>query len=499
MTPAGQRTLAEIKNAVEEKQSATLVALTTLLDALAKKGETVSLSELAALVKCDTRLTTRVLVHANSLTVKRSSDPITSIPEAFHLLGLSRIRSLVLASLLAQHADSGNHAQREVAVVSLSSGLLAQSMADTAGEDREQAFLCGSLRNYGHLLLSTFRPAEFDRAKAAILAGANEEQAYTAVFGLTPWALAEEMLTELRFPRAMIEAITRPPSACARERRSNSMLNFAAGAVSFTELMFDPRVEPDSFRSEAKTLLRRHVPDAGIASNEALDDFLGQQKTLFGDFARYIGCSPLAHRPMISISRRIADAPIHRNSIVETRSSFDVAAINGRPLTLEEQLALAPESLERVLLANHASEALLFSLDNVTGAFHTNRGVGGLFTTLRGSRVFEPGEKNLLGLSVSLRQCLVIHDRNDPNLQGHLPNWMKTSNGPMAFFLFPFGGPPTTHLLMVGWPHPRKVTPPQAADLLRQASTSRAAKAAVHAEVLEEESAGEPDVSSSAA
>ena len=439
-----------MQRAVEGRQSSTLVALTTLLDALAKKGETVDLSDLSRMVECDARLITRILSQSH----RPGALPVSSLTQAVQVLGLDRLRTVVLAALMAQHADSTNHAQREIAVFSLSSALCAQLMAKRCGEDPEQAFLCGSLRNYGQLILSTFRPAEFDLACGE--ACYDGPAAFKHTFGLTPLELAEGLLAETPLPKSLLEAMTRPDSASARERTTNPMLNLALGAAAFTDLMFDARQQPADFRRQAKELLAHYIPEANVAASEFLDDFMTEHKSGFADYARNVEFADIAQRPLVSLGRRIVNHPLHRSPLVPGRVSpqLEASSAASQPGTLR------PGVVGRIAAAMSASDVLLFSFDSVLGAFRLASGTGQWAVGLRGSRLFGAADKHLFGLCVTLRQTLAIHDTSATAISSHTPLWMRRNEAPSALFLMPFGDKLVTQVLLVGWQTPRKVVPP---------------------------------------
>lgn len=454
----GARTLATIEQAVTGRHSATLVAVTNLLDALSRKGDTASLAELAALVQCDVLLSTRVLAQANTFGCNGNAPPVSSLSEAFHKLGIDRLRGVVLASLLAQHAVTPNQAQREVAVLSLVKGIVAQSLAEACHHDPEQAFLVGALRNYGHLLLATFIPDEFDRAQEEIGAGRDEDAAFREVFGLTPRQLAHTMLEAIPLSPELLEAIAREPSL-QHEDDADSLSTWGVCADTWGDWIFDPRLPPVEFRERSVRLLESLAPATGIRNPEDLNAFLARQRRQFSDYARYVGFAPIAERPVITLSRRIGNKPLHQSPIIPGRDRNAPPAVRRRPAKLDA------DALPRLVAGLGADEALLFALETVDGPFRFVRAHGSWAQGLSWVGSFVGGDRSLFGLCAALHQSFLIHDSTAPTIRGHLPTWMQSSP-PASFLLLPLGDQGTAQVLLVGWTVRRQVAPLSPRDAL---------------------------------
>ena len=447
----GSRTLATIERAMTGRHSATLVAVTNLLDALSRKGDTASLTELAALVKCDLLLSTRVLAQSNTFGYNGNAPPVTTLPEAFHKLGIDRLRSIVLASLLAQHAVSPNQAQREMAVLSLLKGIVAQSLAESGRGDPEQAFLVGALRNYGQLLLATFLPDEYERARALAAEGGDDDRAFRVVFGLTPRGLASTVLSTIPLAPELLDAIARQ----ADHRSGDLADSLAASGVcadTWTDWVFDPRLEPADFRERSIRLFTSLAPSVGVRSDPELNDFLARQRHQFSEYARYVGFAAIAERPSISLSRRIGNKPIHRSPIIPGREPFAATTVR-RPLTW-----LDPDAVPRLVAGLGADEALLFAVDSCDGPYRFICGHGRWAETLSWIGSFSAGDRSLFGLCAALHQTLLIHDSTAATIRGHLPGWLQPS-APASFLLLPLGEQGTAQVLFVGWTVARQVPP----------------------------------------
>lgn len=446
----GSRTLATIERAMAGRHSATLVAVTNLLDALSRKGDTASLTELAALVKCDLLLSTRVLAQSNTFGYNGNAPPVTTLPEAFHKLGIDRLRSIVLASLLAQHAVSSNQAQREMAVLSLLKGIVAQSLAESGSQDGEQAFLVGALRNYGQLLLATFLPEEFERAhELATAVGDDADAAFRTVFGLTPRALAGTLLGAIPLAPELLDAIARQADHRSGDL-ADSIAAWGVCADTWSDWVFDPRLAPDDFRERSLRLFASLAPAAGLRGDPELNDFLARQRHQFSDYARYVGFAPIAERPSISLSRRIGNKTLHRSSIIPGRERFVAAAVR-RPRTW-----LDPDAVPRLVAGLGADEALLFAVDTADGPYRFICGHGPWTAGLSWIGTFSAGDRSLFGLCAALHQTLLIHDSTAATIRGHLPGWMQPT-APASFLLLPLGEQGTAQVLFVGWSEARQV------------------------------------------
>jgi putative nucleotidyltransferase with HDIG domain len=115
----------------------------------------VTISHLAQLITKDQVLTTRLLSLANSAYYMSSID-VTTVPEAIMRMGAGAVRNLAVTlcvtSRLRDRNVYGAHGQLLVDH-GLGTAYVARLVADDAGADPEQAFLCGLLHDIGKMVI----------------------------------------------------------------------------------------------------------------------------------------------------------------------------------------------------------------------------------------------------------------------------------------------------------------------------------------------------------
>lgn len=119
------------------------------------KQDDFSLRDLSEVIITDQVITAQLLKHANSAYYNRGRT-IDSISMAVQMLGAQTVTNLVLAlslkSVVSGH-DIFLEDKKQVWRRSLACALLARSMALIGQVDREQAFLCGLMIDFGKIVL----------------------------------------------------------------------------------------------------------------------------------------------------------------------------------------------------------------------------------------------------------------------------------------------------------------------------------------------------------
>ena len=103
--------------------------------------------------------------------------------------------------------------QREYAAQSLMAGCIAQRLAMSRVLDKQQAFICASLRTFGQIVLSSCMAEEFHRLRKEA-GGEPTDDAYREVFGLTPLELGHQLLDAAKLPEEILGTLKAiPPEA----------------------------------------------------------------------------------------------------------------------------------------------------------------------------------------------------------------------------------------------------------------------------------------------
>jgi diguanylate cyclase (GGDEF)-like protein len=170
----------------------------------------VNLEEITHLIRTDPAIAGRLLKFAN--TAHRSGRPIVSIGRAVILLGIFRVRQLVLGfSLISDHASGKCPAFNYQAFWSrsLATAIAAQAVAAQAQSASEESFTCGLLSEVGSLALATLFPEEYGE----ILAAARDQPPAVLLpleaerFGMDHRELTAALLDDWGLPAIFIDAV----------------------------------------------------------------------------------------------------------------------------------------------------------------------------------------------------------------------------------------------------------------------------------------------------
>lgn len=125
----------------------------TLLERL--RGDDSSPREIAAIVQKEPVIAASVLRVANS-ALFGGTGTISDLSYAMVRIGMRHVRNLVLALVLRSRlADRSTYGEEgaEILAHSIATGLAARLLAEEAGEDEAEAFLCGLVHDLGKLAL----------------------------------------------------------------------------------------------------------------------------------------------------------------------------------------------------------------------------------------------------------------------------------------------------------------------------------------------------------
>jgi HD-like signal output (HDOD) protein len=192
--------------------------LIRIIREISAKADTLSIGELAEYIHREPSTMVRIVAIANSLGFNPSGVQITSVHQAIVAVGFERLRNLAISLLLLDQAQSPftAAANRELASLALLSGLFAANLSRRRlWVDRDLAFVCGALRDYGRMLMATFLPEEY--STLAREAGNDfTDDACRSVLGLTPLQLGHDILSLMELPETITGTLARVPPELRR-------------------------------------------------------------------------------------------------------------------------------------------------------------------------------------------------------------------------------------------------------------------------------------------
>jgi HD-like signal output (HDOD) protein len=487
--------------ALRSGECACLPEIVRLMRTLSSDSSGISVDELAEVVEKDAVVLAKVIGAANTFGYNPGAVPVTSVRQAIHVIGYERIRSLAMSLLLLeQTARTRSLAERrEAAVLALTSGCLAQSIASSRPMiNPDEAFVCASLRHFGRIVMAMCMLDEFHQAEE-LREVCDDDEAYRQVFGLTPLQLSHQLLKASDLPEEILVTLQDLPASALASLEATpdaqllALTDFAA-KLSSLALKADLSAAEFTRRSHAlATSYAKQLPalDQEIVSllksaGQQLDDFVRvfrltslPAESLARVKLRSAGLDPAASRP--DPAPRTADqatstgdasvalANVPQPATVVSDAADEPAGFGwqteiDRVSALGTSPSATPQSLMRAVLESlrrgfDAPESLLFC-PPMPGADHRLvHGYGVLFNRLRARARVRPEERTVFGVCLTRRENVVIHHAADPKIGAYLPEWLREPLALGAFVLLPIAHAATVHgIVLVGWPEARQIT-----------------------------------------
>jgi len=474
------QTIATIEKALESRKSTAVTEVIKLIQELASKAFSISVSELSELIGRDPSITAKLIGAANTLGFNPSRLPISTISEAIHAVGFERIRNLAISLLLVENADNRLSAeeQREAAAMAVGSGIMARHLAAQASGgtvDAELAFVCASLRNYGKLLMTSFLIDQYREAKTLASGGRSEDEAFREVFGLTPLQLGQYLLASANLPKLIMASLRDIPQGeldKAVRAPEEEVALFSEMSVRICEVAFDERVPPEGF-SDALRAATGRFAKAVPCDLQEIESALGEMETCLRHFnrtvsgredslatrklrARIEGRALPAPPPPKSAGSAAAKAGKRPADALETgeprppdsTARSEAAAEAGPAQKPASPSAPASEAADLTGLYQGAAEAMAaaLGLDDCLaflrdefgkGRFSARSGVGKLFHRVRNRPVVGEGGKDIFGICLARGEDILIQDATKGRIQNALPDWIRESDGLSSFALLP--------------------------------------------------------------
>ena len=501
-SPLATQTVARIQQALQSRESAGMPEVIKLIEELSSRAFSISVQELGDLISRDTMVTAKIIQAANTFGFNPFGGAVTTITQAIHVVGFTKIRNLALSMLLLENTLQGSHSesQRESAALALCSGLLAQNLAaGRSPQDPEQAFVFACLRHYGRLILTAFLPAEFDQVQHRP-AGESEADACRRLLGLTSLELTHVLFEASRLPRDILRYMQEMPAAriaTAVTGPEDEMAAITHFAGELAQLVVSPRVNADEFSRRAEQLrqtfgAKLQLPEDAIAGIVQTVD------TGLRAFGRTYGGRAISSGVLQRISERVARsepepmlpgpastgtrptaapaataaaatgagpsaAPVAGKSVAPSTASQPpapdgVALLTEALLQLTELMtaevidvrAMEGVALGAIQSALRLRDCLFFTRDGTKGAYAAQAGLGELLGQIRGRPVIDANRRDVFGICLTRGEDVLIRDTSDPKLRAFLPDWLAGAGVVRSFILLPLAEEAGVFALIVG-------------------------------------------------
>lgn len=458
-----------------------LPEIVKLMRSLSANSAEVSVADLAELIKRDPTILAKVIGAANTMGFNPSAVPVSSVTQAIHVIGYERIRTLAMSLMLSENSirTRSPDEQREAIALALTSGCVAQSAAGgRVMLDPGRAFVCGSLRHFGRIVMTACMEEEFRQAMKASGSEPNDD-AFRTVFGLTPLELGRELLKSSDLPPEILACLRElPPEALSvldtvPDARMLALTEFAGRLA---EMSLGPDPQEGNFVEKVSALAAHYdpiLPGMGdeipklLRSAEQQLNSLVRHLKLGGVSARSLNrlrqhCTAVETKDA-QVEAPAAPPPPVRQEPAAAAAPFDWLGEEARFEKLLAKPGLTRDELfnylcERLRLGLDAPDCLLFSGSPNQPVHAITHGHGMLFQSLRAHARVRADERTVFGICLSRRENVLIHRADDPAIRAYFPPWLGETNRLGAFALLPLVNPPRVHgLVLIGWRHSHQI------------------------------------------
>lgn len=464
-----RKTISEIEKALDEQQTTAISEIIKIIQELASRAFSISIAELSQLIGRDPTITEKVISAANTLGFNPSGIAINTISEAIHTVGFEKIRNLAISLMLAENAGQklNNYEQREIAALSVCSGMMAQTLANDEQRsiDPELIFVCSSLRNYGKLLMSTFLVEQFREAKSLAL-GMEDDEAYRQVFGLTPMGLGRYLLQSTTLPKSIMLSLREVPKEViekAAQSEDEEVLLLAELSVKICEIAFNEHIGPEAFNGALLDVLQRFQRSMPI-SLESVNQAILQVEESFSMLNRAIGLSDDASPATLKLRARTngenlpTPPPDSRIKAVEAPKAIADMNPKERDVHAESLFEKAVAEITQKLIPGSkvdlrevyetAAKAIMEGLDLencmvfVREEFDSEKlsarfGFGPLFSKIRNRPLVSAKNGDIFSICLNRKEDILIQDIGAGKIRSVMPTWITDNSSTHSLIILP--------------------------------------------------------------
>jgi len=480
-----KQTIRRITDALDKNETGSIGEVLQTVRRLSGRIAHVSIEELAEIIAQDPNIMERVISAANTFSFNPTGAEIVTISEAIHTVGFERIRNLTLSLMLADGAGKSlnNDEQREMASLSVCSGMLAQTLVDDTamiGADAEAAFVSASLRNYGKLLMSTFFVDEFIAAKDQAAAQCSD-QAYVDIFGLTPLDLGRILLKSTNLPDMVLASLEKVPQekfTRPAQSEEEEILMVAELSVRVCEISFNSEIGPEDFERELNNTIQA-FSDSIPVEFDAVKNALGTVDEFMTQLNQIIGVKNEASSATRKLGARLngkalpkpdpSKAPKKKKKIVTQADGTVALADNAEYETFDDvqslitqaiasgeevELGVIYESINAAIVGTlKLDSCMTFICDDPRERdlrFSARYGIGKLYNRIKNRPLVSSEKKDLFSICLNRKEDILIQDTKAGKIASVIPEWIHYAGDVSSLIILPVSTKDSLFAIFVG-------------------------------------------------
>jgi HD-like signal output (HDOD) protein len=398
----------------------------------AMTNDELDFTALVQVVLSDFALTQKVLRLANSAMYMAFGGNITTVSRALMVLGMDAVGHLVVGLKIVDHFHHSVPRRIDAKVElnrTLLSGCVARKLTER-GDLRagEEAVVCTLMRQIGKLLVVFYLDAEWDQIRRLIETDIDENEACTAVLGVTFDEIGAEAAIRWRLPDAIRQGMGEfDPQATDEPRQVQWLRAITNYSTDVASVLTTPNMPDWQREARIADLAHRY----GRALNTDPDVLMEMSVAL----AREEDGEGVM-REIVEL-RADADAIAREALDAEARIGAGVADLRGLQSgsPLGPALALASETVH----AGLAFARTVMFVRHSSGVFKARMGFGrnieAALPNLSFNTAFEP---DVFHLAVANSVGIFIENARDPKMLARLPEWFRrTFADTRSFVLLP--------------------------------------------------------------
>ncbi|MDQ8185663.1 HDOD domain-containing protein [Pelagicoccus sp. SDUM812002] len=462
LNPLARKTLRRLNEALEGGKTGAMPEIVQTVRKLSGQIATVSIQDLSEIIERDPSVTEKVISAANTFGYNPNGIEIGTITEAIHTVGFDRIRNLTLTVMLAQNAGKGmdSDTQREMASLSVCSGLLAQNLVSSSerfSADPDIAFVSGSLRNYGKLLMSTFFVDEYTEARDLARQG-GDDSAYCDIFGMTPLDLGHTLLLSTNLPDIIMESlqsVSKEKLARSAQTDSEEILIAAEFCVKVCELSFDETLNPEAFKKELNALVQMFgdsIPidvDMVLAGLEEVDSSMSQLNEVIGiknspaNRALRARIDGRSVRTVAQSSKKGVEIGIGKPNTEPERDLNEIleGMLESEEPLDDEQVKTLYGSLNLAIAAELELDCCMTFLEDQENSrsvrFSARHGNGLLYDRIKNRPLVSSDNKDIFSICLGRREDILIQDAKAGKISKVIPEWIHERGDVNSLIILP--------------------------------------------------------------